>query len=72
MLWPEVSFARKQRRELSYPEVLNGYGIAHINAADVLRDADAAAASIASLVALPLHQPAAGPPPRSREDQGRL
>jgi very-short-patch-repair endonuclease len=130
MLRPEVARARKQRKQMSYPEVLlwqrlrkkvagvgfrkqhpmgpyvvdfcciarrlvievdgethataaairhdrererfiveNGYRIVRIPAADVLKDADAVAASIASLAALPLHQPSAGPPPRSGEDQ---
>ncbi|NIJ22023.1 very-short-patch-repair endonuclease [Sphingomonas naasensis] len=132
MLRPETARARKQRREMSYPEVLlwqrlrrrnsglhfrnhhaigpyvvdfyfapkrraievdgqihstataiaqdrerdrsireNRYRLVRINAADVLQDADAVAAAIISLVASPLHQPAAGPPPRSGEDQGK-
>lgn len=48
----------------------NGYRLLRINAADVLKDADAAAAAIVSLVASPLHRPAGGPPPRAGEDQG--
>jgi len=46
-----------------------GLRILRVAAADVLRDPDGAAASIAALAALPLHQPAAGPPPRAGEDQ---
>jgi very-short-patch-repair endonuclease len=130
MLRPETTRARKQRKEMSYPEVMlwqrlrsrssglhfrnqhpigpyivdfyyspkrlvievdgqihstqaaidhdrkrdsfvreNGYQLVRINAADVLKDADGVAASVVSLAAAPLHQPAAGPPPRSGEDQ---
>jgi very-short-patch-repair endonuclease len=130
MLRPEVAIARKQRREMSYPEVLlwqrprsgvsglkfrkqhpigcyvadfyhatnrlvievdgqihatasaiardcerdrfireNRYRIIRINAADILNDADAVAASIVSLAAAPLHHAAHGPPPRAGEDQ---
>ncbi|HWK36683.1 endonuclease domain-containing protein [Sphingomonas sp.] len=47
----------------------NGYFVARINAADILDDADKAAAAIASLAARPLHRPADGPPPRDGEDQ---
>jgi very-short-patch-repair endonuclease len=47
----------------------NGYRVLRVSASDVLRDPDAVAASIGSLAAHPLHQPAAGPPPRSGEDQ---
>ncbi|WP_404335090.1 endonuclease domain-containing protein [Sphingomonas sp. MMS12-HWE2-04] len=47
----------------------NRYDVVHINAADVLKDADATAASIVSLAASPLHRPADGPPPRAGEDQ---
>ncbi|MGX0586660.1 very-short-patch-repair endonuclease [Sphingomonas sanguinis] len=48
----------------------NGYRVIRIGATDILRDAEAVAASIVSLVAAPLHHsPAAsGPPPRSGED----
>ena len=46
--------------------VQNGYRVIHIMAADILRDADEAAISIAALVASPLHQPAAGSPFRER------
>jgi len=45
-----------------------GYEIARIAAVDVLKDADAVAEAIATRVANPLHQPAAGPPPRVGED----
>jgi very-short-patch-repair endonuclease len=50
--------------------VANGYRVLRVAAADILRNADEAAASIAALVASPLHhQPAAGgPPPRAGED----
>ena len=50
----------------------NGYRILRINAAEILRDANAVAASVGTLAAAPLHhQPAAGgPPPRAGEDQG--
>ena len=47
----------------------NGYRVIRIAAADVLRDADGVAVSIAALVANPLHQPAAGPPPPAGEDR---
>ncbi|MDY0959549.1 endonuclease domain-containing protein [Sphingomonas sp. CFBP8993] len=48
----------------------NGYRVMRIGAADILRDAEAVAASILSLAAAPLHHsPAAsGPPPRSGEE----
>jgi very-short-patch-repair endonuclease len=129
LLRPEVSIARKLRREMSLPEVLlwqqlrggatgikfrrqhpigryvvdfycrdaalaieidgeahqrgkqpqgdmlrdqflqqNGIGVLRIAAADVLCDAAAVAAAIVAYAARPLHQPAAGPPPRSGED----
>jgi very-short-patch-repair endonuclease len=129
---PEVAFARKQRRQMSYPEVLlwqrlrgkaagakfrrqhplgpyivdfycptsrlaievdgevhalttviahdemrdrflieNSYRVIHINARDILADADGVAASIASLAALPLHHASHGSPPRAGEDQGK-
>ncbi|MDJ0278990.1 endonuclease domain-containing protein, partial [Sphingomonas sp. 2R-10] len=45
-----------------------GYRIVRIAAARVIADVGAVAAAIASLVATPLHQPAAGPPPRAGED----
>jgi very-short-patch-repair endonuclease len=46
-----------------------GLRVVRIAAADVLRDPDGAAASIAALAAPPLHQPAAGPPLRTGEDK---
>jgi very-short-patch-repair endonuclease len=49
--------------------VENGYQVVRVPAADVLKDADAVAASIAALVAAPLHRPADGPPPRTGEDR---
>jgi very-short-patch-repair endonuclease len=49
---------------------LNRYTVVRINAADVLKDADAVAASVVSLAAFPLHHPADAPPPRPGEDQG--
>jgi len=48
----------------------NGFRLVRINAAEVLKDADAVAASIVSLAAAPLHHAAHGPPPRSGEDLG--
>jgi very-short-patch-repair endonuclease len=45
-----------------------GYRIVRISARRVIADADAVADAIAALVARPLHQPAAGPPPRAGED----
>jgi len=47
----------------------NGYRVVHVLAADILKDADGVAASIASLASLPLHHAAHGSPPRSGEDQ---
>jgi very-short-patch-repair endonuclease len=47
----------------------NGLQVLHVAAADVLADPDAVAASIGALALRPLHQPAAGPPPRAGEDQ---
>ena len=46
----------------------NGYQVVRVNASDILRDADAVAASIGALAGRPLHQPSAGPPPRAGED----
>jgi very-short-patch-repair endonuclease len=46
-----------------------GFQVLRIAANEVLRDPDSVASSIATLVAPPLHQPAAGLPPRSGEDQ---
>ena len=48
--------------------VENGYRVIRVIAADILRAADEVAASIVAFAAHPLHQPAAGPPPRSGED----
>jgi very-short-patch-repair endonuclease len=45
----------------------NGYRVVRISA-EILKDADSAAASIASLAARPLHRPSDGPPPRAGED----
>ncbi|WP_293992401.1 DUF559 domain-containing protein [Sphingomonas sp.] len=45
-----------------------GYRVLRIPAADLLRDADAAAQSIVSFAARPLHRPSDGPPPRAGED----
>jgi very-short-patch-repair endonuclease len=47
----------------------NDYRVVRVNALDILKDADGAAASIGSLVARPLHHPSDGPPPRSGEDK---
>ncbi|MEP9359199.1 DUF559 domain-containing protein [Sphingomonas sp. KR3-1] len=58
-----------QDRERDAFLALNRYRVVRIPAADILRDADAAAASIVSLVASPLHHPSDGPPPRAGEDQ---
>lgn len=59
-------------RDLSRSAFLeeNGYKVLRIAASDILKDADAVAASIAAMVASPLHhQPeAGGPPPRAGED----
>jgi len=48
----------------------NGFNIVRIAATDVLRDLDAVLIGIVSRYSEvgPLHQPAAGPPPRSGED----
>ena len=47
----------------------NGHKVIHVNASDILKDADGVAASIGSLVSLPLHHAPHGPPPRAGEDQ---
>jgi very-short-patch-repair endonuclease len=47
----------------------NGYQVVRVPAADISGNPDAVAASIAAFAARPLHQPPAGPPPRSGEDQ---
>jgi very-short-patch-repair endonuclease len=48
----------------------NGHQVMHVPAADILKDADGVAASIASLAANPLPHDAArrGPPPRAGEE----
>ncbi len=129
MLRPEVSLARRLRREMSLPEVLlwehlrgkktgvkfrhqhpigpyvcdfycaaarlaievdgefhgrgdrpqrdadrdrffeqNGYRVLRVAAGEVLRDMEAVVTMIVSFAARPLHQPAAGPPPRAGEE----
>ena len=129
MLRPEVSLARKLRREMSLPEVLlweqlrgqktgfkfrhqhpigpyvcdfycaaaklavevdgefhgrgdraqrdadrdrffaqNGHRVLRVAAGDVLGDIEAVVTMIVSSAARPLHQPAAGPPPRAGEE----
>ena len=129
MLRPEVSLARKLRREISLPEVLlwkqlratkmglrfrrqhpigpyvcdfycatakltvevdgkfhgrgdrpqrdadrdrffeqNGYRVLRVAAGEVLRNVEAVVTMIVSFAARPLHQPAAGPPPRAGEE----
>ena len=45
----------------------NGFRVLRVNASRVLADADDAAEAIVARVANPLHQPAAGPPPRTGE-----
>ena len=57
---------RDERRTAFFKQ--NGYRVLRIAASDILRDVEAVAASIGSLVASPLHQPSAGPPPRAGED----
>lgn len=47
----------------------NGFRVVRVAAARVMKDADATADAIAALAVRPLHQPAAGPPPRAGEDQ---
>jgi very-short-patch-repair endonuclease len=60
----------RPERDLSRDAFLraNGYRVLHVHAAEILRDADAAASSIAAFAATPLHQPPAGPPPRAGEE----
>ena len=58
---------RPQRDEVRTASLeTRGYRVLRIAAADVLKDADAVAASIVALAAHPLHRPADGPPPRKR------
>ena len=45
-----------------------GYRIVRVAARRVIADVSGVAAAIGSLVATPLHQPAAGPPPRAGEE----
>ncbi|WP_327196415.1 MULTISPECIES: endonuclease domain-containing protein [unclassified Sphingomonas] len=45
-----------------------GYRIVRVAARKVMADVDGVADAIGSLAARPLHQPAAGPPPRTGED----
>ena len=59
--------ARDERRDAFLSE--NGFRVVHVAAGDVLRDVDGVAASIAALVATPLHRPSDGPPPRAGEDR---
>ncbi|WP_380783300.1 endonuclease domain-containing protein [Sphingomonas sp. R86520] len=47
---------------------LNGYRVLRPAAGDVLRDIEAVVTMIVSSAARPLHQPAAGPPPRAGEE----
>jgi len=47
----------------------NGFRVVRVAAARVMKDADATADAIAAFAGRPLHQPAAGPPPRPGEDQ---
>ncbi|HEX8553708.1 MAG TPA: DUF559 domain-containing protein [Sphingomonas sp.] len=55
----------RPERDAARTEVLErqGYGVIRVPAADVLRNADEAAASIVSLVACPLRQPSAATSP---------
>ncbi|WP_299328482.1 endonuclease domain-containing protein [Parasphingopyxis sp.] len=46
----------------------NGYSVLHIRAAEILSNMEEALQVIASRVESPLHQPSAGPPPRTGED----
>ncbi|KTT72417.1 endonuclease domain-containing protein [Sphingomonas sanguinis] len=64
----EMGLVRDTARDRYLSE--NGYRVIRIGATDILRDAEAVAASIVSLVAAPLHHSptASGPPPRSGED----
>jgi very-short-patch-repair endonuclease len=47
---------------------LNGYRVLRAAAGEVLRDIEAVVTIIVSSAARPLHQPTAGPPPRSGEE----
>jgi very-short-patch-repair endonuclease len=57
---------RDERRDAALRA--QGYEIMRISAADVMRDVGSVFAHIMGRVAIPLHQPSAGPPPRSGED----
>ena len=46
----------------------NGYRVLRVAAGEVLRDVEAVVTMIVSYAAGPLHQPAAGPPPRAGEE----
>jgi very-short-patch-repair endonuclease len=46
----------------------NGHDVLHLLASDIVRDLDGAVAAIVARGESPLHQPAAGPPPRAGED----
>ncbi|HXH15330.1 MAG TPA: endonuclease domain-containing protein [Sphingomonas sp.] len=46
----------------------NGHQVLRVAASDVLRDIEAVVTMIVSSAARPLHQPAAGPPPRAGEE----
>jgi very-short-patch-repair endonuclease len=58
--------ARDERREKFIEE--NGFRVLRIAARRVLDDADAVAEAIVARASNPLHQPSAGPPPRSGEE----
>jgi very-short-patch-repair endonuclease len=58
---------RDERRDAFLSE--NGCRVFRVAAGAILREADVVAASIAALVANPLHHPADGPPPRAGEDR---
>jgi len=45
----------------------NGHHVLRLLASDILRDVDEVIAAIVAKVESPLHQPAAGPPPRTGE-----
>ncbi len=57
---------RDEMRDIFLRE--NGYNVMHVPAADILKDADDVAASIAMRAARPLHDPSDGSPPRPGED----
>jgi very-short-patch-repair endonuclease len=47
----------------------NGYAVLHLAATEVMTNMEGTLAMIAAKVGSPLHQPSAGPPPRSGEDR---